>query len=45
MTEAEMYLIALKMIAITGISVLGGAFLGVCLYCLLEDWADRRAKR
>lgn len=44
MTEAEMYLIALKMIAIVGVSILGGAFLGVHLYCLLEEWADRRRR-
>ncbi len=44
MTEAEMYLIAWKMIAIVGISVLGGAFLGVHLYCLLKEWTDRRRR-
>ena len=42
MTETEIYLIILKAIAFVGFCAYGGAFLGVRLYCLLEDWADRR---
>jgi len=42
MNKAEIYLIILKAIAFIGFCAYGGAFLGVRLYYLLEDWADRR---
>ena len=38
MTKAEIYLIVLKWIAFVGFCAYGGAFLGVRLYGLLEDW-------